>query len=62
MVVNFYSAITEIEKESGLLIVEWVGVLESYVTSNHISVTHVKAQMCRRTEEEVVPTVRLATP
>ena len=32
------------------------------VTCNDISVIYVATQMCRRTEEEVVPTVGLPTP
>ena len=36
-------------------------ILAFNVTCNDISVTHVTAQMCRRTEE-VVPTVGLPTP
>ena len=32
------------------------------VTCNDISVIYVTAQMCRRIEEEVVPTVGLPTP
>ena len=38
---------------------EFIGV---YVTCNDISVIYVTAQICRRTEEEVVPTVELSTP
>ena len=37
-------------------------LLVFYVTWNDISVIYVTAQMCRRTEEEVVPTVKLQTP
>ena len=36
-----------------------VCVLVFYVTCNDISVIYVTAQMCRRTEKEVVPTVGL---
>ena len=39
-----------------------MSVLEFYVTFNDISVIYVTAQMCRRTEEEVVSTVGLPTP
>ena len=39
--------------------VEFIGVLRH---SNDISVIYVTAQMWRRTEEEVVPTVGLPTP
>ena len=41
-----------------------VCVLEFNVTCNEISVIYVTAQMCRRTEEEVVPTctVGLSAP
>ena len=39
-----------------------LGLLVFYVTYNDISVIYVTAQMCRRTEEEVVPTVGLQTP
>ena len=38
-----------------------VCVLVFYVTCSDISVLYVTAQMCRRTEEEVVPTVGLPT-
>ena len=38
-----------------------VCVMEFYVTCNDISVIYVTAQMCRRTEEEVVLTVGLQT-
>ena len=41
---------------------ERVCVLVFYVTCNDFSVIYVTAQMCRRTEEEVVPTVGLPTP
>ena len=37
----------------------FIGVLRHI---NDISVTYVTAQMCRRTEEEVVPTAGLPTP
>ena len=37
-------------------------LLVFYVTCNNISVIYVTAQMCRRTEEVVVPTVGLPTP
>ena len=43
------------------IIYEWVSVLVFYVTCNDISVIYVTAQMCRRTEEEVVPTVGVQT-
>ena len=33
-----------------------------YIACNDISVIYVTAQMCRRIEEEVGPTVRLPTP
>ena len=36
-----------------------LSLLVLYVTCNDISVIYVTAQMCRRTEEEVVPTVGL---
>ena len=36
--------------------------MEFYVTCNDISVIYVTAQMCRRTEEEVEPTVGLHMP
>ena len=40
-----------------------LSLLVFYVTCNNISVIYVTAQMCRRTEEEVVvPTVGLPTP
>ena len=39
-----------------------IGLLVSCVTSNDTSVIYVTAQMCRRTEEKVVPTVGLQTP
>ena len=42
-----------------VLYFNWFGLLEFYVTCNDISVIYVTAQMCRQTEEEVVPTVRL---
>ena len=38
-----------------------VGLLVFYFTCNDISVIYVTAQMCRWTEEEVVPTVGLQT-
>ena len=42
---------------------EWgVSVLNFYVTCNDISVIYMTAQMCRRSVEEVVPTVELPTP
>ena len=42
---------------------DWFGLLVFYVTYyNDISVIYVTAQMCRRIEEEVVPTVGLPTP
>ena len=37
-------------------------VLEFYDTCNGISVIYVTAQMYKRTEEDVVPTVGLPTP
>ena len=37
-------------------------VLEFNVTGNEISVIYVTAQMCRRTEEEVVPTCTVGLP
>ena len=43
---------------SGFSWVEFIGVLRH----NEISVIYVTTQMCRRFEEEVVPTVRLPTP
>ena len=39
-----------------------LSLLVFYVTCNDISVIYVTAQMCRRTEEEVLPTVGLTTP
>ena len=39
-----------------------LSLLVFYVTCNDISVIYVTAQMCRQTEEEVVPTVGLQTP
>ena len=39
-----------------------VCVLEFNVTCNEISVIYVTAQMCRRTEEEVVPTCTVGLP
>ena len=39
-----------------------LSLLVFYVTCNDISVIYVMAQMCRRTDEEVVPTVGLLTP
>ena len=39
---------------------EFISVL--YVTCNAISVIYVTAQMCRRIEEKVAPTVGLPTP
>ena len=39
-----------------------LGLLVFYVTCDDISVIYVTAQMCRRTEEEVRPTVGLPTP
>ena len=39
-----------------------LSLLVFYITCNDISVIYVTAQMCRRTEEEVVPTVRLQMP
>ena len=39
-----------------------LSLLVFYVTCNDISVIYVTAQMCRRTEEEVVPTVGLQMP
>ena len=39
-----------------------LSLLVFYVTWNDILVIYVTAQMCRRTEEEVVPTVGLPTP
>ena len=38
-----------------------LSLLVFYVTWNDISVIYVTAQMCRRTEEEVVPTIGLQT-
>ena len=40
----------------------WFGLLAFYVTCHDISVIYVTAQMCRRIEEEVVPTVGLPAP
>ena len=37
-------------------------LLVFYVTCNNISVIYVTAQMCRRTEDVVVPMVGLPTP
>ena len=42
-------------------VVEFLILLVFYVTCNDISVIHVMAEMCRRTEKEVVPTVGLPT-
>ena len=39
-----------------------VCVLEFNVTCNEISVIFVTAQMCKRTEEEVVPTCTVGLP
>ena len=39
--------------------VEFIGGLRHF---NDISVIYVTTQMCRRTEEEVVPTVGVPTP
>ena len=39
-----------------------LSLLVFYVTCNDISVIYVTAQMCRRFEEEAVPTVGLPTP
>ena len=49
------------------LFLGWIGwvklsLLVFYVTCNDISVIYVTVQMCRRTEDEVVPTVGLPTP
>ena len=40
----------------------FIFMLRCYVMCNDISVIYVTAQMCRRTAEEVVPTVGLTTP
>ena len=47
------------KKKFGLVWFWFIGVLRHI---NDISVIYVTAQMCRRTEEEVVPTVGLPTP
>ena len=39
-----------------------LSLLVFYVTCNNISVIYVMPQMCRRTEEDFVPTVGLPTP
>ena len=45
-----------------LCVLVCICVLAFYVTCNDISVIYVTAQMCRRTEEEVVPMFGLPTP
>ena len=42
--------------------VKSLSLLVFYVTCKDIAVIYVMAQMCRWTEEEVVPTVGLPTP
>ena len=49
----------KLSKVNGLV---WFGLLVFYITCNDISAIYVTAQMCRRTDEEVVPTVGLPTP